>query len=213
MPPSRTRHGRLLVLGEFALLCAVVTSCSAGNSADEAQQFSRMFVGYSANYEPASSPQELAEWSTLVVEGKVVDIIDGREHGRSHADPSLALSVSMVVEVEQSLKGKSGDLVHVEMPSPGNTPASSYKEVGAGLPVVLFLIPAHHELGIIIDETAGRPEGEPLFQLTNPQGMVVGAESSVTHILEFATYPGSSLQDFYPDRTHYPDDGDDPEGS
>lgn len=91
-----------------------------------------MFGGYAADFEPASSPQELAEWSTLVVEGKVVDIIDGREHGRTHEDPSLALSVSMVVEVEQTLKGQSGDRLYVEMPSPGNTPANAYKEVGRG---------------------------------------------------------------------------------
>lgn len=78
---------------------------------------------------------------------------------------------------------------------------------------MLFFIPAHHEPGIIIDETAGRPEGETLFQLTNPQGMVVGDESSVTQILEFTNYPGSSLEEFYPDRTYYPDNGDVPEGS
>lgn len=210
---SYARHTRLLALGAFTLVCSVVASCSGADPADKGQQLSRMFAGSAANYEPASSPRELAKWSTLVVEGTVVDIIDGREHGRSHDDPSLALTVSMVVEVKQALKGKSRDVVYVEMPSQGNTPAGSYKELGAGLPVVLFLIPAEHERGIIIDETAGRPDGEPLFQLTNPQGMVVGGESSVTQIVDFTTYQGSSLQDFYPDRIHYPEDGDVPEGS
>lgn len=57
--------------------------------------------------------------------GKIVDIIDGREHGRSYEDPSLALTVSMVVEVEQTLKGTSKGVVYVETPSQGNTPANS----------------------------------------------------------------------------------------
>lgn len=157
-------------------------------------------------------PSELADWSTAVVEGRVVDIIAGREHGRNADDPSLALTVTIVVDVDEVLHGQADDRVYVEMPSPGNTPASEYKDVGVGLPVLLYLIPAEHEPGIIIDESAGRPKGEPLFQLTNPEGMVVGGEASVTQILEFTTYPGASLEDFYPDRTEYPEEGDVPEG-
>ncbi len=172
-----------------------------------------MFGGYAADYDPASSPSELADWSTVVVEGRLVDIIAGREHGRNADDPSLALTVTMVVDVDQAFHGQADDPVYVEMPSPGNTPASEYKDVAVALPVLLYLIPAQHEPGIIIDESAGRPKGEPLFQLTNPQGMVIGGEESVTQILEFTTYPGASLEDFYPDRKQYPQKSDVPEGA
>lgn len=206
------KHQRFAAVGAATLVCAAVaTSCSSDEPS--AQDFARMFGGSSADYDPASSPSELADWSTVVVEGRLVEIIAGREHGRDADDPSLAMSVTMVVAVDQVLHGQADDLVYVEMPSPGNTPARDYKDVGAALPVVLYLNPAQHEPGIIIDESAGRPKDEPLFQLTNPQGMVIGGEESVTQILEFTTYPGASLEEFYPDRTQYPQKSDAPAGT
>lgn len=172
-----------------------------------------MLAGYQADYVPATSPAELGEWSDLVVTANLVDIIDGREHGRNPTDPSLALTVTMVVDVDEVLKGKAADHVFIEMPSPGNTPASAYKDVGEGLKVVVYAVPAQHEPDIIIDAGAGRPRGEALYQLTTPQGLIASDGSAVAQVLEFETYPGAKLYEFYPDRTQYPDNGDDPEGS
>lgn len=180
-----------------------------------AVQLARSFAGYSADYEPAASPKELAEQSRLVVQGELHGFIEGREHGQVPGDPGMARTVTMVVNVTAVLKGAGageGETVYVELPSPGNQHASAYRRPDEPFPVLLYLVPADNP-DIIVNRDAGRPQGEVLYQPTTPQGLIAGTEESVVQILDFTAYSGASLEQFYPDVTTYPEPDNVPEGS
>jgi hypothetical protein len=79
-------------------------------------------------------------------------------------------------------------------------------------PMLLYLTELPAKLGPldeIVDVDAGRPKGQPLFGFTTPQGMLIedDAANTVTALLEGAEYRGTSLSDFLPSRSDFPENG------
>src|SRR5699024_1312868 len=135
-----------------------LSGCSLGASTDAEELADLLRGGWSADYEPAESHQDLASRSTLVVEGNLAGFIDGREVCRS---PGIARTITVVVDVVSAFLGNEPETVYVELPSPGNARASEYVSPSEPFPVLLYLIPADRSEDIV-DADAGRPAGEPL---------------------------------------------------
>lgn len=168
-----------------------------------------------ADYDPAHSPRQLAERSELVIEGTMEEVVQGRVFWPD--DPVPGRSVVMVVEVERVHKGElppaSRRRIYIESQPHGNLPASHFdrllpREAGALFFLVRYPLPGTEdspgspEIG---DELGGRPWGQPLWQLTTPQGFLVEFDAEgVVGVPECRRYPDADLADFYPDREAFP---------
>lgn len=215
LPYQSTAAGRGCILGARRCMIATVwvstlalSGCSLGASTDAKELAELLREGWSADYEPAESPQDLASRSTLVVEGSLRGFIEGRELGRG---PGMARTITMVVDVDSTLLGDAPETVYVELPSPGNARGAEYDSPTEPFPVLLYLIPADRSEDIV-DADAGRPEGELLYRPTTPQGFIGETESGVVQILEFEEFNGASLEEFYPRSPVYPEPASPPEG-
>lgn len=220
MNPIELHHqsaatGRVCMAGASRYIIATawisalaLSGCSLGASTDAEELADLLRGGWSADYEPAESPQDLASRSTLVVEGNLAGFIEGREVGRG---PGMARTITMVVDVDSAFLGNAPETVYVELPSPGNARAAEYDSPSEPFPVLLYLIPADRSEDIV-DADAGRPAGEPLYRPTTPQGFIAGTESGVVQILEFEQFNGASLEEFYPQSPVYPEPASLPEG-
>ncbi|WP_108492351.1 hypothetical protein [Promicromonospora sp. AC04] len=172
-----------------------------------------MFAGYSQDYEPVATPAELASQSTLVVEGEISTVTDGRTWGSATDDPGANQSVVLNVAISEIHVGSapegSGDTVYVEVPSPGNVAFDAYASaLPDGLTGVFYLIPAAMDTTDILDPDAGRPAGQPLFQMASPQGLVLGSSDGVLQLIEGDEYPEADLRDFIPESERFPVDPD-----
>jgi len=206
----------------FAAVCSIwfafiftLTGCGSGNDSapGDLDAFVKLFTGYAADYEPARSPQQLAEWSDLVVLGRIHSVTDGRIHGDG---VSRSTTVVVAVDVREVKKGalppRSENRVYVEMESSYQRPASAYDKVAPrDVDALLFLTPAP-ATGVpggqrIENPDAGRPNGQPLWQVTTPQGFLVGsATQGVFQVREFENYPSASLEEFFPEADRFPPD-------
>lgn len=121
----------------------------------------------------------------------------------------------MVVDVTETHKGTppsgSRGRIYVESQPHGNLSASHFNRL---LPrdatVLMYLtarVPPGGELPPVKDRDGGRPLGQPLWQLTTPQGFLIefGADG-VVQVPECKRYPESELADFRPDRREFPNE-------
>ena len=190
-----------------------VASCSSLESTDASVEgFAEMFSGYGVDYEPARSPQELASWSDLVVTGKMVEVIDGREWGSSSTDPWTARTITIVVEVSDLLQGKlpvgCEGRIYVELPSQGNLKAKPYNDaLPRSSTILLYLHKMSDDLqDEIVDPRAGRPDGQPMYQIMTPDGFLIEGGGRVTRVIETKVWSQADLTDFLPDNVSYPVD-------
>lgn len=56
----------------------------------------------------------------------------------------------------------------------------------------------------IIDNEAGHPEGQPLYQPLSPQGITLQDGDDAVQLLEGARFEGASIDDFVPDAERFP---------
>lgn len=145
------------------------------------------FEGYSADYDPRRSPDEIAENSSLVVQGKIASMRSGRTESAAGND-ALAPYTTIVLVLENISaivgtppKGSAGR-VYVELVNPGNRQPSEYDEAfPRGSDVVAYLSPAFDGVApegtdIEIDlPLEGRPAGQPLYQPSGPQSLIMQA--------------------------------------
>lgn len=189
-----------------------VTACSsaAGREALEPRALAVLFEGGSADYEPAKTPADLAARSEIVVEGSVSTVTRGRVWGTSADNAGSSVSVVLNVDVTRILVGnlpaRSDGTVYVELQSHGNVPASAY---AAALPAdtrgVFYLVTAPLSGADIVEPGAGRPVGQPLYEVTTPQGMVLGDDAVTQQLGEGRAPEGSDLRDFLPASERFPD--------
>jgi hypothetical protein len=161
-----------------------------------------MFEHYHADYNPASTPAELASWSDLVISGTIKTV----REGRSGKDGSR--TVVMVVNSDKIIKGKASDTVCIELPNPGTREARVYAAaVPTNADVVLYLqdsAPLDKGDPNLVEPAQGRPAGTPLYQPVSPQGLILGDVHQVVQILDFSSFQGASLVDFLPNSVRFP---------
>jgi hypothetical protein len=193
-----------------------VSGCGSSDSPDgSVSRFAELFRGQTADYNVAGTPVDLAARSDLVIQGHIDGFNPGRVHGTSASDPGALSTVTMRVSVDSTLKGAvprgADGQIFIEMWPSGNA-ESSVLEAAAPKddPMLLYLTELPAKLGPfdeIVDVDAGRPAGQPLFGFTTPQGMLIedDAANAVTALLEGAEYRGTSLSDFLPSRSDFPE--------
>lgn len=195
------------------LVTLVLASCAAASTTTPADPdgFVGMLAGSTADHDPVGSPEALAEMSDLVVEGTIGAVTGGRLWGRGEADPAANRSIVLNVTVTDVRVGTlpvGGDgVVYVELPSPGGVEAQVYEEhLPADLAGVFYLVPAGvpGETTPIQDAAAGRPDGQPLFQTTNLQGIVLDAGDQARRLTEGTLLGEADLTGFLPDAERFP---------
>lgn len=199
----------------LALLTALLLAgCTPTSPQPEASVsgFADLFTGYGADYDPASTPMQLASMSDVVISGKITAITPGRYFGRSVDDPGGNRTIVLNIKVDAVLAGalprNQREMVFVELPSPGNAEASVYdRHVPKDREVVLYLIAAAGPSQTpIVDPDAGRPAGRPLYQPVNPQGFVMEDDGAVVQVLEKTTFSGTDITSFVPEAERFPVD-------
>jgi hypothetical protein len=76
-------------------------------------------------------------------------------------------------------KGSDG-VVSIELPSPGSKPAEAYADaLPEDLWGVFYVVEAAGDPSEILDPAEGRPDGQPLFEVTTPQGLLVEGDAMV----------------------------------
>ena len=193
---------------------AAPVTTAQSTEADEREFFELFNSGISQDYDPAPSPRALAERSTLVVGGTMEEFREGPT--MSPREPSELRTVVLALQVESVYKGElpegSMERVYVRFFSPGNAGPGVYN---SALPreaeTLLYLIPLSLEGGhanYVGNADAGRPMGQPLWQLTTPQGFLIGFEGDeVVQAADFTRYPATDLYQFLPQNEEYPKPG------
>jgi hypothetical protein len=213
-----TRHRLPLrrLLASLTLVAAVATGCGsdagtaaqpAAADAPSATGFAALFNSYRGDYDLLDSPAALANRSTVVVQGRIDRIDQGRTFGTSATDPVARFSVVLVLNVDRVLHGTlAGDKVYVELPAPRAIKADLFDRFAPKTSAtVLYLLPAATKANTaIVNPDAGRPAGQPLYQPINPQGFYIESDKSVVQIMERIEFPGTSLRDFVPTAERFP---------
>lgn len=213
MPTSSYFRRAAIGLGVALATAGGLSSCQQGDSADQSKEvvaesdttedLKQMFEGLHASYDPAPSPDALAEQSDLVVSGSVVDVIPGRTY-----DDGLSRTVTFVVQVGDELTAADQpEQAYVEMWIPGSLPPEEVQRYfPPDLPVSFFLIeaPTAEEISVD-DERAGRPEGAPLYMPVSPQGFWVGApQGRLLMPLDHQEFPDVDISEVLPPASEYP---------
>ena len=184
-------------LASVAILSTLVAAgCSAPStvgrepSAADAAGFSNLFLeGYHADYEPVATTSDLAKLSAAVVSGTATKVMPGRQFGRGLDDPALSKSIVLKIDNVRLLAGEmlsgSRSSIFLELPAPYNEGAQVFDSLlPRDAPVIVYLEPAlSAQQTDIVDENAGRPSGDPLWQLVSPQGFFMASDSGATVIM------------------------------
>lgn len=219
---SRGAHRRIAAAAAAAALVLAGTACGGNateqqaavdadqRAAGDADRFVSLFEGFSADYEPANSPKQLAEWSELVVSGTIEKVSDGRVYNAD--DMGGAPTISIQVKVTDIRKGTLPDgadgRVHVEFYATYGRKAAEYDRVAPRDVEVLLYLNRSPVAGTkphrIQDPGRGRPSGQPLWRLTTPQGFLMKSDEGVMAVQEFRDYGGTSIESFFPAEEQFP---------
>jgi hypothetical protein len=208
MVRSRVRAAAIAVA--LAVSVTLASACSSQVEAPESppsqdRSILQAFEGISFDYDPFETPAALAGSSKLVVEGQVERFDEGRELVVTGTDEPTGTTIVMVIGSPKVLIGDQATttLIYIELPNPGTRAAEFYSDViPVGTPVMVYINtawdgsePADESLK---DASAGRPIGEELYSLTNPQSLVFQAGDSLVWPLLGISMKGS-LTDAAPD--------------
>lgn len=193
----------------------VLTAC--GGNDQTADSFPLPYTDSSASFVPASGPSELAKFSDLVVTGQTGTPAKGRIWGSNTEDPTATPPTVIVpIKVSSVEKGtlpeKSGGTVYLEIFTSDGPSRSSLMDGLRSRSGVFYLWKTPDPLRgdtEIIDEDAGRPLGQPMFQATSPEGMLIetGDGGQGVWSVGLATeFPQATLKSFLPSRSDFPSD-------
>jgi len=207
---------RRIILGVGSLILIgspVIGGCGrAGDASDNASAgnlvtFVELLSPYSADYDPAGSPQELAERSDLVVTGRFRDAIPGRSLVLNE-DPLIednyALLVLEVQRVESgTVENNDDSTVYIEIPFAGDM-----RDLSEAIPknrTVRAYLSLREESGS--PRAAQRDPVDAVYIPTTPQGLLVedGGGNVVQPVEHGARFEGTSLSDFLPDDIGFPE--------
>lgn len=203
----------VLLSAVFLAAATVLAGCASVEPANpsfrpgeaDVRDFAALFVeGYAADFEPADTTSELGSVATLVVFGTVVEVSPGRYFGSSLDDPILARTIVLRIDNLDVLSGYEGlsskNELFVELPAPYNFEAPVFDaKLPKGAAVIMYLEPALTNVDTpILDDLAGRPAEEPLWQLVSPQGFFMDSKAGATMIM-LGTQTQESLENLGPD--------------
>jgi hypothetical protein len=203
--------GALLVgLSGLASLTACQSEPSQDGVANTDRFLSQINVG-EFDYDPFSSPDEMAKAATLIVRGKVLDLVAGRAFREPKSELADITTGVFQIEVTEVLGGRlaegSDGMVYIE-----EFGVQEPEQVAANMPkvadVLLYLVPAPDAPPIpgaeIIDDGAGVAPGQHLYQQVNPQGFYMDIGSDVAQVVGGEVYKDSSLSQFEPGNDSFP---------
>ena len=201
----------LLATGFAAALlsgCAAAEPTGAPAPGRGVEEFTDAFVGLSADYNPIAEPAVLAAESSVVIRGTITSVGQGRTYAYGPDDPAANTAIVLEVAVESVEAGQltPSDRVFVELPSPGGRPADYYAaRLPADLPAVMYLDEATVMDGDVLDATAGRPAGYPIYRPSSPQGLLVESPAGVSLLIEAVDVEGATLDDVVPSSPAFPE--------
>jgi hypothetical protein len=225
----RASLGQFLLVGLAGFAIALVSGCQesepsevaatspgaeSGAGSGSARAFLSLFRSDLVDYDVAATPEQLATGAALVVEGHVTSIVEGRSFTIGEGDASQGIDETAVmhVAVDKVLVGElpkgSDNAVYVEFFGI-EEPKVYDAAVPSDLPVLFFLTPSPEDLvpgSTVVNPNAGYPEGQPLFSRVSPQGFYVQDGADVVQVTDHVMYPDAELEDFYPDRSSFPED-------
>jgi hypothetical protein len=166
----------------LALALAVTGAACTGRAAYDADQF-RAFVdqtrAFHYDYQPVSSPRDLADQADVVVTGRIVDVQPGQAYAPLPDTPAKIVTSVLHVSVTSILAGDASLVVdrtiYIEIPHPAFVSESEEQEersydleaFAATVPRtagVFFLNDRTNEpyWDTVIGPNAGRPRGAPI---------------------------------------------------
>jgi len=145
----------------------------AGTSAENFFDSLRQGFG---NYDAARSIEELAERSDVIALGTIASVGEGRPASIDRGDLATAFVELAVIEV---LAGDLSERFYIELYVGHVFDAARLPDPLPENRLLVFLIPA-------TASDAAAPEGEPLYTLTTPQGMMVERESGSIDTVDLA---------------------------
>jgi hypothetical protein len=188
---SRVRHAWLSLLVPVLLLPIAAAACAqaAKPSTPPGQNdFLRLYRGYQADYEPAATMAQLAEWSEVVAVGRLKEIREGRKVGVAAEDPGRAEHLIYVFEITENVKGAvPGDVAYVQALKPSLEPAERFDAAAPkNDPAVLYLRSASPPPSdkVVVAPPNALPANARLMRFTTPQGFVILLRGGVVSPLE-----------------------------
>jgi hypothetical protein len=142
-----------------------------------------------ADYEPGTTPADLAARSDVVAVARLTEIREGRVLGSSPSDPGRIENLVFVFELEQAYRGHVPRTLYVEVSKPGRDPASSYDAAApheARALLFLVRVPEPAADDPVIPAAPPLPARAPLWWFTTPQGFLMELDGQVTAPLESA---------------------------
>lgn len=199
-----------------AVACLALASASfaCGGESNTEVSGPRPELGVNADYDPASSPADLAQESDLVIVGEAGDPHTGRMFGPAPNSPETLTTIVVPIKVNSveagTLPPGSDGTVYLEVLASSGQPTESINDGLEGRDGIFYLtkfpdnVPASAEL---LDADAGRPAGQPLYRATTPQGLLVenNDQSGVWSVGDGSTYPDEGLDDFGVKETEFPE--------
>lgn len=216
MRPDGKRVLSRAILPLALLGLATLTACQSAPSRDATPNtplFLRQVNVDQFDYDPLSSPDELTKKASLVIRGQLSDIVAGRVFLEPGTKESNIVSGVYKIEVGEVLRGQlagpSDGIVYVEqigIQNPEEISATAPK----GADVLLYLVTAPSESLVpgteVLDDGAGFPPDQPLYQTANPQGFYLDTGADVTQVVGNEVYRNSDLSQFEPGHDKFPSD-------
>jgi len=210
------RYYASFILTLFVLAGSIQIGCGAGDDGVvEGHQATNPQTGSSADYNPVSGPAALSKLpgTDLVVSGRAEKPQKGRVWADGPDDKFGALTTTVVPisvdAVEQgTLPAGSNDTVYMEIQlAPGTE--SDFDSID-GRKGIFYLNRLPDDLGpsngiYPIDPENGRPKGQPMFQASHPQGILIESVGGGVWSVESAVrYPDAALKEFIPSAGKFP---------
>lgn len=213
-----SRKGRT-ILGLAAMALSIGSSslvlAACGGDDQTADSSPLPYTDASASFVPASGPSELAKFSDLVVTGQTGTPTKGRIWGSSIEDPTAAPPTVIVpIKVSSVEKGtlpeESDGTIYLEIFTSDGPSRSSLMDGLRSRSGIFYLWKTPDPLRgdtEIVDEDAGRPLGQPMFQATSPEGMLIetgDGGQGVWSVGVATEFPQATLKSFLPSRSEFP---------
>jgi hypothetical protein len=198
----------------LAVIAATASGCASHPAAEapaqaEASSILSVITSPTPDFDPVSTPAELAQVSEFVIEGRIAGFSEGRDVVVTGTDDHLSGTTILTIDDVTVVKGDpavaESALVSVELLPMGWKPVDELATlIPAGTPVLVYLVTAWDGSDPIdealADPSAGRPSGEPLFAFSTPQSLVLQAGDLLVWPMLGATKEGV-LADARPDGT------------
>lgn len=170
--------------------------------------FSKLFSSHAADYEVMKAPADLRAHSDLVLSGEIIGLTDGRrllvDDNEDLTEATIVVQVKPDDIISGSLPEGYDGSIYVELMT-GHQSVEDYAEVyPRNAQVALYLERSRPGDPTLEDASAGRPDGQPIWQPVSPQGFIIAADAGSVVVLE-QTFFSEPLSQFLPPSERFPD--------